>query len=104
MFEIQSAFLLALSEANNKALENSTNTVNGTIPNEILTVTDRTVVEQQPPVSPTNQTFQPTQVQLNPNSAQLRPLQSQTTNVITLPVRLHSVMTPVIASQPICNL
>ena len=76
VFEIQSAFPPALSEANNKALETSTNTVN---------VTDRTVVEQQPPVSQTNQTFQPTQVQLNPNSAQLRPLQSQTTNVISLP-------------------
>ena len=101
VFEIQSAFPPALSEANNKALETSTNTVNVTIPNEILTVTDRTVVEQQPPVSQTNQTFQRTQVQLNPNSAQLRPLQSQTTNVISLPGRLHSVMTPGIASQPI---
>ena len=101
VFGIQSAFPPALSEANNKALETSTNTVNVTIPNEILTVTDRTVVEQQPPVSQTNQTFQPTQVQLNPNSAQLRPLQSQTTNVISLPGRLHSVMTPGIASQPI---
>ena len=68
VFENQSTFPPALSEANNKVLETATNTGNVTLPNEILTVTDCTVVEQQPPVSQTNQTFQPTQVQLNLNS------------------------------------
>ena len=94
VFEIQSAFPLALSEANNKVLETSTNTGNVTLPNEILTVTDRTVVKQQPPVSQPNQTLQPTQ-------AQLGPLQSRTTNVKSLPGPPHCVKTPGTASQPV---
>ena len=99
VFEIQSAIPPALSEANNKVLKTSTNTVNVTLLNEILTVTDRTVVEQQSPVSQTNQTFKPTQVQLNLNSAQLGPLQLQITNVTSLPGPRHCKMTPGIASQ-----
>ena len=41
-----------------------------------------TVVEQQPPISQTNQKFQSPQVQLNLKSAQLGPLQSKTANLI----------------------